>query len=237
MDRVFGHIPHVERKVFRRTTMNEISLFFTYAPLSLANKFKELQGLDLDFGAIQIQSNNAEIGQGELITYKDKDVDVTLLSTGILVNVPTSEYRDFETTVFAWDRLEHIMGVMNVEPMAWVFTKGNRFVFTQPLTEEMQRKEAIKMIFSEEYLSLASANSLFFEESTDKTRLFSCRYGFEKYSGKDALGLKFMIASQRYSLNELCAQVMETNKLLFDGWHWVMNRKMLEFLDGPKENP
>ena len=234
MTQVFEHIPHVERKVFKRTTMNEISVFFTFAPLSLASKFKDLQALDLDFGAILIQSDNTDISKGELITYKDKDIAVSLLSTGILVNVPTTDYRDFETTAFAWNRVEDVMKALDIEPAAWVFTKGNRFVFTQPLKEEAQKDEALKMILSEDYLSLASTNRLFFEDSTDKTRLFSCRYEFEKFNGKDALGLKFMIASQSYSANGLCEQVMATNTLLFDGWHWVMNDKMLDFLDKPK---
>lgn len=234
MTQVFEHIPHVERKVFKRTTMNEISVFLSFAPLSLASKFKDLKALDLDFEAILIPSDNADISKSELITYKDKDIAVSLLSTGILVNVPTTDYRDFKTTDFAWNHLEDVMRAMKIEPAAWVFTKGNRFVFTQPLTGEEQREEALKMILSEDYLSLASTNCLFFEDSIDKTRLFSCRYGFEKYNGKDALGLKFMIASQSYSVNGLCEQVMETNSLLFDGWHWVMNDKMLDFLDKPK---
>ena len=211
--------------------MNEISVFFTFAPISLS----KMRQMDLNFGIIKIENNGQESSKDELVSYKDKDIVITLLNTGALVNVPAKEYRDFETTAFVWNGLENVMKTLGVEPAAWIFTKGNRFVFTEPITYANQ-KEALEMVLSPNYLSLASDKRLFFEESSDKTKLFSCQYGFEESKEKGILVVKFMIATQRYSINGLCSQVMETNKLMFDGWHWAMSDGMLHFLDQPKED-
>ena len=46
--------------------------------------------------------------------------------------------------------------------------------------------------------------------------------------------VKYLIATQSYSIDGLCDQIMETNKLMFDGWHWSMSKGMLNFLDQDK---
>lgn len=229
MSHVFEHIPHVERKVFKRTTMNEVSLFLTYNPTSLA----KMRQLDLDFGFIKIGNDERGKGHNEMVSYKDKDVLVTFLNTGVLVSVPAMEYRDFETTSFVWEHLEKIMNTLAVEPAPWLFTKGNRFVFTEPITES-NRQEALDMVFSTDYLSFVKDRRLFFEESIDKTKLFSCQYGFEESKKEGVITVKYLIATQSYSIDGLCDQIMETNKLMFDGWHWSMSKGMLNFLDQDK---
>lgn len=229
MNRVFAHIPHVERKVFKRTTMNEVSLFFTYNPTSLA----KMRQMDLDIGFIKIGNDERGNVNNEMVSYRDKDVLVTFLNTGALVSVPATEYRDFETTSFVWDRLEKIMDTLGIEPAPWLFTKGNRFVFTEPITEA-NRQEALEMVFSTDYLTRVNDRRLFFEESIDKTKFFSCQYGFEESKKEGVITVKYLIASQSYSIDGLCNQIMETNKLMFDGWHWSMSEGMLSFLDQAK---
>ena len=87
------------------------------------------------------------------------------------------------------------------------------------------------MDLSEDLLKQAQGKGIYAIESDDRTCVFSCRYGFEKYREQDALSLKTMITSQSYAVKGLISQVMEMNELMFDVWHWAMSPGMLKFME------
>lgn len=235
MATTFKNIPHVERKVFERTSMNEILVFFTYSPISLVNSQEALMGvlkeMELTVSRLQLNSNGEK---DDLVEYQDQDVTVSLTNAGVLVNIPVTKYRDFTSTEFVWDHLEKALQTLHVNPIIWSFSKGNRFVFAKPVSEE-SKKSLQALILSEDLLDQSQDKGIFVVESDDRTCVFSCRYGFEKYKEQDALSLKTMISSQSYELKGLTRQVMEMNELMFDVWHWTMSPAMLKFMDIPKE--
>lgn len=235
MATTFKNIPDVERKVYKRTSMNEILLFFTYTPISLVNNRNvlenELKAMELSISRLQLNSNE---GKDDLIEYQDGDVTVSLTNVGVLVNIPVTRYRDFTTTEFVWNHLEQVLRVLHVNPIIWSFSKGNRFVFAKPVAEEA-KKSLLSVILSEELLKQSNDKGVYVVESDDRTCVFSCRYGFEKYKEQDALSLKTMISSQSYEVNGLTKQVMAMNELMFDVWHWTMSPALLKFMDAQKE--
>jgi len=231
----FKNIPHVERKVFRRTSMNEILVFFAYAPVSLVSSKDAvenyLKSIGLKFSRWQLNSNE---GKEDSLEYQDQDVTVSLTSAGALVNIPVTKYRDFTRTGFVWEHLEQALLTLHVNPIVWSFSKGNKFIFTKPVTEDAKDK-LLELILSEELRTMSGGKGIFVEESIEKNCVFSCRYGFEKYKDSDALSLKTMITSSNYQVKNLCDQVMAMNELMFDVWHWCMSQRMLEFMNTPKE--
>ena len=90
-----------------------------------------------------------------------------------------------------------------------------------------------QLILSRGLLEL-SKNNIYVEESIDKTKVFTCRYGWDKFGEKDSLGLKTMIAFQTYNLENLKGQVFEANELMFDVWDWSVSVEIKKFMD--KEN-
>lgn len=231
----FKNIPHVERKVFKRTSMNEILVFFAYAPVSLASSKDALESflkaIGLNISKLQMNSNEEK---DDLLEYQDKDVTVSLTSAGALVNIPVTKYRDFTSTEFVWQHLEQALLILHVNPIVWSFSKGNKFVFIKPVTEDIKDK-LLELILSNELRTMSEGKGIFVEESIDKSSVFSCRYGFEKYKDKDALSLKTMITNSSYQVTNLVAQVMAMNEQMFDVWHWCMSQRMLEFMDSSKE--
>lgn len=231
----FKNIPHVGRKVYGRTSMNEILVFFTYSPISLVNIQEALTGVLKEMGLsvtrLQLNSNGEK---DDLVEYQDGDITVSLTNAGALVNIPVTKYRDFTTTEFVWNHLEQALKIMHVNPIIWTFSKGNMFVFAKPVAEE-SKKNLLALILSEDLLKQTRDKGIFVEESDDRTCVFSCRYGFEKYKEKDALSLKTMISSQNYEVKGLTKQVMEMNELMFDVWHWAMSPDLLKFMEAPKE--
>lgn len=235
MATTFKNIPHVERKVFRRTSMNEILVFFTYAPVSLVNcqdaLAAELKAMGLTISRLQLNSNGEK---DDLVEYQDGDVTVSLTNAGALVNIPVTKYRDFTNTEFVWVHLERALTVIHANPIIWSFSKGNRFVFTKPVTDEV-KGNLLELILSEDLLKHTQDKGIFVLESDDRTCVFSCRYGFEKFKDKDALGLKTMITNSSFQVKNLTAQVMAMNELMFDVWHWCMSQRMLDFMNTTKE--
>lgn len=231
MATTFKNIPHVKRKVFRRTSMNEILVFFTYAPVSLVGSQDalsgELKAMGLSINRLQLNSNGEK---DDLVEYQDRDVTVSLTNAGALVNIPVTKYRDFTTTEFVWAHLERALMALHVNPIIWSFSKGNRFVFAKPVTDEV-KESLLALVLSDDLLKQAQGKGIYAIESDDRTCVFSCRYGFEKYREQDALSLKTMITSQSYAVKGLTSLVMEMNELMFDVWHWAMSPGMLKFME------
>ena len=153
MATTFKNIPHVGRKVFGRTSMNEILVFFTYTPISLVNSQEALMGvlkdMKLTVSRLQLNSNGEK---DDLVEYQDQDVTVSLTNAGVLVNIPVTKYRDFTSTEFVWNHLELALQTLHVNPIIWSFSKGNRFVFAKPVSEESKKSlltpspESIRML-------------------------------------------------------------------------------------------
>ena len=215
--------------------MNEILVFFTFTPISLVNSQEALMGVlkeaELTVSRLQLNSNGEK---DDLVEYLDQDITVSLTNAGALVNIPVTKYRDFTSTAFVWNHLEPALQALHVNPIIWSFSKGNRFVFAKPVSEE-SKKSLLTLILSEDLLKQSQDKGIFVVESEDRTCVFSCRYGFEKYRERDALSLKTMITSQSYEVKGLTRQVMEMNELMFDVWHWTMSPALLKFMDTPKE--
>lgn len=221
----FSNIEHKKRKMFNRTFMNEIVLFFTYNPIDITNVEKDITTLlpSIDCSFCAEKSNK------ELLIYEDGDAIITFTSIGVLVSIPSKEYRDFTKTSPIWIHLEAVMRHIGISPITWNFTKGNRFVFNKPISEE-QYEDAYKLILSDNLLS-HSSNNMFVKESDDKSCVFTCRFGMEKFQGKDSLGLKTMIISQSYSLEGLSDQVIERNNDMYDCWYWCMSKDIISLMD------
>ena len=228
--KVFEHINHVDRKVYKHTFMNEILLFFTYNAISLEDVNRAIDKKAGELGLTAIKGNGED--PKDLLAYRDDETLVSFTSTGVLVNVPASKYRDFTKTSSVWENLEAVLDAVKVCPMAWTFSKGNRFVFKSPVAEKDVEKVK-EIVLSPELLENTKDRPTYVEESLDKTnlRIFSCMYGMEKFNGLDALFLKTMIATQSYTVNNLCSQVMETNSLMFDCWYWTMSEGIKQRMD------
>lgn len=225
--KVFEHIVHVDRKVYKRTFMNEILLSFTYNTIMSKEMSDMVDSKARELGLLALEDNDAP---EDFLAYKDGEVLVSIAANGVLVNVPATKYRDFKTTNDVWNHLEVLLTVMNVAPMAWSFYKGNRFVFKVPIAEK-DVELVKKIVLSSDLMEHSNDKSTYVEESTDKKRFFSCKYGFEKFKESDALYLKTLIATQNYTLENLCGQVMETNDLMFDCWYWATSEGIKQQMD------
>ena len=221
---VFEHIPHVERKIFKRTFMNEISLLFTYSPLKMSEICEEIERISISMGMSVVTKGDT------LLILKDKDALVTWTANAVLVSIPSSEYKDFETTGFVWDHLSVILKSIDVNPIVWSFTKGNRMVFAKAIDEE-KKDEIFKIVLSDDLIENGGDKHFYVEESKDKTCVLTCRYGLEKYNGKDSLSLKTMITSQAYAIDGLKEQVFGVNELMYDSWYWCMSEDMFSLMD------
>ena len=221
----FSNIEHKERKMFNRTFMNEIVLFFTYNPIDLTNVVEDITTMLPSIGCTFVAGKSNK----DNLIYKDGDAIITFTPIGVLVSIPSKEYRDFTKTIPIWNHLEAVMKYIGINPITWNFTKGNRFVFNKPISEA-QYEDAYKLILSDNLLS-HSNNNMLDKESDDKSCVFTCRFGMEKFQGKDSLGLKTMIISQSYSLEGLSDQVIERNKDMFDCWYWCMSKDILSLMD------
>lgn len=225
---VFEHIPHVQRHIYKRTTMNEIVLFFTFDAISISERKDQIKDETSKQGLVILPS--AQNTVEEFVAYMDGDVIVSFISSGVIVNIPSSKYRDFEKTKGVWERLSKIMMAINLNTIVWTFTKGNRLVFTNQLDETAKQK-VLKIVFSEAMLAVMDNERIFVEESNDQKRTLTCRYGYEAFKDKTALSLKTMITTRSYSPENLVSDVMETNELMFDAWYWATGDELKKMMD------
>lgn len=225
---VFEHIPHVERKIFKRTFMNEISLLFTYSPLKMSEVCGGIERISVSMGMSVVTKTDT------LFVLKDKDALVSWTANAVLVSIPSSEYKDFATTDFVWDHLSVILKSMDVNPIVWSFTKGNRMVFAKAIDVE-KKNEVYKIVLSDVLIANGGDKHFYVEESKDKTCVLTCRYGLEKYNGRDSLSLKTMITSQAYAIDGLKEQVFRVNELMYDSWHWCMNESVFSLMNADKK--
>ena len=126
----FKNIPHIERIIFKRTFMNEIALFFTYNLITdFENVCERIKSL--------LPSNHSDITkENDKLIYKDSEAIITFTPNGVLISIPSKQYKDFEETGPIWDNLESILKEIGINPQIWSFTKGNRFLFNIPIQEE-----------------------------------------------------------------------------------------------------
>ena len=107
---VFNNIPHVERFVFKRTFMNEITLLFIYNPIKLEeckdNVIKVASSIGISINQIV---NNC-------IILKDKDALLSLTENALVVSLPSREYKNFTTTTFLWNHVEELLKTMKITP-------------------------------------------------------------------------------------------------------------------------
>ena len=222
----FPNINHEKRKMFVRTFMNEVVLFFTYDQIDLETVREDiitlLPSIECTFCPEKSSKDN--------IIYTDKDAIITFTTIGVLVSIPSKEYRDFSTTTSIWNHLESVMKHIGVNPLTWTFTKGNRFVFNKPILKE-QYEQVYKLILSDSLISNVNDKNMFVLESEDQTCVFTCRFGMEKFQEKDSLGLKTMIVSQAYSVEGLADQVLQRNNDMYDCWYWCMSEKTLSIMN------
>lgn len=224
----FEHIPHVERMIYKRTFMNEISLLFTYNPLKISDICGEIERTGISMGMSVVSKED------DLLVLKDKDAFLTWTASAVLVSLPSSEYKDFTTTGFVWEHLSVMLKSVDVNPIVWSFTKGNRMVFAKAIDEE-KRNEIFNIVLSNSLIASSGDKHFYVEESQDKSCVLTCRYGLEKYNGKDSLSLKIMIASQTYAIEGLKEQVFGVNEMMYDCWHWCMSEKMLSLMNVDKK--
>lgn len=227
---VFKNIPHVNRKIYRRTFMNEIVMLFTYNSVDMYETEAIIRH-EVDSGAVNANIDYINNKSG-VVLVKVNDAAVSFTHNSVFVSLPASEYKDFSRTTQIWDCLEHLLKTIHANPMLWSFTKGNRWTFSKAIPPEM-KGQVNQLILSRGLLDL-SKNNLYVEESIDKTKVFTCRYGWDKFGEKDSLGLKTMIAFQTYNLENLKGQIFEANELMFDVWDWSVSVKIKQFMD--KEN-
>lgn len=227
---VFKNIPHVDRVIYGRTFMNEISLLFTYNPIKLDIASEVIARVAQPLG-FQIDVITKEDGKTAVIV-RDKKATISFTPNAVLVSLPTQEYADFTTTGLLWKDVEILLKELEVCPVVWSFTKGNRWIFSKALSRE-QEMDVYKVIFSEKLLENTTGNHIYVEESVDKSCVLTCRYGIEKINEKDSVGLKTMIASQSYTLDNLCEQVFSVNELMFDVWNWCINNSIKQLMKSP----
>lgn len=225
---VFQNIPHTERRIYKRTTMNEIVLFFTYDVISIKERRDQIVGEVKKFN-LTVLSTPENIGQ-DMVVYIDGDVMVSFVSSGVMVNIPAAKYRDFRKTQELWKRLSVIMQALKLNTLVWTFTKGNRLVFTQQL-DDGNKDSVLKLVFSDQMLKAVDKDKIYVEESVDHTRVVTCRYGFEAFKDKTALSLKTMITTRSYNPDRLLQEVMETNNLMFDVWYWTAGEELKKMMD------
>lgn len=221
----FDNIPHVQRKIYERTFMNEIVLFFSYDKIDSAS-------IGENFAAfLNERGINIPIQDDGIVAYKFKDAAISITSVGALISIPTREYKDFTKTKEIWKHVEDVLSKLCVIPVAWTFTKGNRFVFSKPIPED-KYKDTFNLILSKDLLEASNEKQFYVKESIDHTCVFSCRYGIDNVQGKDGLSLKIMITSVAYSLDEFMEQIFNKNDDMFDCWRWCINEKTIAMMDG-----
>jgi len=225
---VFRNIPHIDRHIYKRTTMNEIVLFFTYDVISIKERRDQIVNAVKQFD-LTILSTPDNVSH-EMVVYIDGDIVVSFMSSGVLVNIPSAKYRDFHSSTDMWERLSKIMQALRLNTLVWTFTKGNRLVFTNQL-DDSNKQSVLKMVFSAKILEAMGADRIYVEESIDKKRIMTCRYGFEAFKDKTALSLKTMITTQSYDPENLLQMVMETNDLMFDVWYWTASEDLKKVMD------
>lgn len=228
---VFKNIPHVRRVVYERTFMNEISLLFTYNTIKLDIASEVIARLAPDMH-LDIK-NIDKVGEKEAILIEDKNALITFTPNAVLVSLPTREYMDFTKTEFLWNDVEILLRELEVCPIVWSFTKGNRWVFKKAILPE-QENEVYKVVLSENLLKGTAKEHIYVEEATDNSCVFTCRYGIEKVNEKDSVGMKTMIASRSYKVENLCRQVFSVNDLMFDVWHWCVSDSVKELMNPEK---
>ena len=222
----FPNIEHVKRKMFNRTFMNEIVLFFTYNQINFATIREDITTA---LSSVECSSSIEEPSK-DCIIYTDNDAIITITPIGILVSIPSKEYKDFSQTTSIWNHLEAVMKHIGVNPLTWTFTKGNRFVFNRPIPEE-QYNDVYKLILSDKLISSSNDNHMLVLESEDQSCAFTCRFSMDKFQGKDSLGLKTMIISQSYAIDGLAEQILRRNEDMFDCWHWCMSKNTLSLMN------
>ena len=219
----FKNITHCDRRIFERTFLNEIVLLFAYEKVDPSS-------LDEEFHSFLSQEGCRDITTGDKgCVYNYQDAVITVSSAGTLVSIPSKEYKDFETSGEIWCHVERLFKQICINPTAWAFTKGNRFVFNKPISSE-QYDAAFQLILSHDLLACTKENHLCAISSNDATSLFVAKYGLEQISGKDSLSLKIFISSMSYNLDGLREQVFERNKDMFNCWMWCMSEKMISFM-------
>lgn len=228
--KTFEHIPHMERKIYKRTFMNEIALYFTYEQVNL----KEVgEGICQCGKALGIEVVPNDRGNEDILSLKDGNAIITFTSSGVLVSLPSREYQDFEKTGFIWEHLEALLTESKAVPLSWSFTKGNRWVFNKPIAPKMT-DHVYKVVLSKELLENTVDKHFYIESSIDNSHVFTCRYGLEKINGKDSVGLKTMIVSLSYSLNNLKEQIFDVNELMFDVWSWSVSEDVKQLMQKEK---
>ncbi|MBO5799585.1 MAG: hypothetical protein J6R41_06115 [Paludibacteraceae bacterium] len=228
---IFKNIPHVRRVVYERTFMNEISLLFTYNTirLDIASEVIARLAPDMHLGIEDIDKD----GGKEAILVKDKNALITFTPNAVLVSLPTREYLDFTKTEFLWNDVETLFRELEVCPIVWSFTKGNRWVFNKAILPG-QENDVFKVVLSENLLKNTAEDHIYVEEATDNSCVFTCRYGIEKVNEKDSVGMKTMIASRSYTVENLCHQVFSVNDLMFDVWHWCVSDSVKDLMNPEK---
>ena len=222
----FPGINHVERRLFNRTFMNEIVLFFTYNSVDLAVVKENIETILPFVKYTPCPENSSK----DCVIYKDSDAIISFTTYGVLVSIPSKEYRDFAETFSIWCHLEIVMKHIGINPITWTFTKGNRFVFNKPILEE-QYNDVYRLILSDNLITSSNDKHILVLESEDQSCVFTSRFGIEKFQEKDSLGLKTMIISQTYSIEGLAEQIMKRNEDMFDCWYWCMSEKTLSIME------
>lgn len=224
----FNKIQHINRKIYERTFMNEIILFFTYNQIDIDNVREDIVKL--------LPSENCIVRSPDKdkFIYKFENSIITFTSAGVLISIPSKEYNDFCSTSDIWEHLEKVFKTIGISPMIWSFTKGNRFVFNKPIPEN-KYDEVYKLVLSENLINDSNENHVFVEESDDKKCVFTCRYGMEKINDKDCLSLKTMIVSQSYIVSDLKKQIIKRNDDMFDCWHWCMSENTLNLMENKQK--
>lgn len=227
MGKVFENIPNVNRHVYRRTFMNEISLCFFYDSIDMGVASEVMARLKLtDIQMNKIPDENVI----KAITVRDKGALVTFTSNAVLISLPSRKYVDFIKTESLWDDIGSWLKKLEIKPSVWSFTKGNRWVFNRPISSN-DESDVLKVVLSQDLLEKSSENHIYVEEGIDKSCVFTCRYGLEKVNGRDSLGLKTMITCQSYSIDRLREQVFCVNEWMFDVWSWCISDSIKKLMD------
>ena len=158
---VFKNIPQVRRVVYERTFMNEISLLFTYNTIKLDIASEVIARLAPDMH-LDIKNIDKD-GEKEAILIEDKNALITFTPNAVLVSLPTREYMDFTKTEFLWNDVEILLRELEVCPIVWSFTKGNRWVFNKAILPE-QENEVYKVVLSENLLKGTAKEHIYVEE-------------------------------------------------------------------------
>lgn len=224
---LFQNIPHSERTIYKRTFMNEIVIFFMYKQMELTDDVFNGIIANIEYLGCEISMKDKE---GGLILYIDKNARVTITNKGTFVSLSSKEYRDFTSTSQVWEHLEVILKGMEVSPMMWSFSKGNRFPFNKSISVD-NYKDVYNLILSKDLINAASERNIYIEEAKDKSCVFTCHFDIERIKETDGLSLKTTILSLTYSLADLNSQVQMRNQDMYDCWHWTMNDETINLMN------